>query len=390
MGPNAFRVKQLKLKHKSEKNEFEERVEGPLNLEIRALPVDSEARRLLMDRYINESGQLRTRHRIETAALHTQLRNEVQANGGVNPDQEARNGLETSRIIREWYSLRRRIMRLPDINWDPQVGDYRRRTQNIINLNLVGVENIQRLQQHLHVVGEDYRHMLLDAHFIGINARQIRQAEIVARGEVAIREAEARVAAPIPNQTLKAFANDKQNVHTRSAVDQTKQNVEIIRQIFVPENYRWNLTTTSQTFRDIVYECDLSPKGNWQFAAAYCSDATIYEMEHGIYGIVTDGVWQFIRDSPDKACLLKILKTELEDNIGMCAQGNLSRMCNVLSGYLDGIGNKESMAEILGREFPKLMEIENSVEREARGAAILRENAVPEGEWNDWLEPLRA
>jgi hypothetical protein len=122
----------------------------------------------------------------------------------------------------------------------------------------------------------------------------------------------------------------------------------------------------------------------------YCSDATIYDLEPGIFGKVVDGVWQFISKSPDKADLKKILTAELRDNIGMCAQGNLSRICNVLQGYMDGIGQKESVSEILGREFPKLMEIENQVEREARGAAILRENNVPENQWENWLEPLRA
>ena len=122
----------------------------------------------------------------------------------------------------------------------------------------------------------------------------------------------------------------------------------------------------------------------------YCSDATIYDLEPGIFGKVVDGVWQFISKSPNKQDLKKILTSELRDNIGMCAQGNLSRICNVLQGYLEGIGQKESLSEILGREFPKLMEIENQVEREARGAAILRENNVPENQWENWLEPLRA
>ena len=105
---------------------------------------------------------------------------------------------------------------------------------------------------------------------------------------------------------------------------------------------------------------------------------------------MTDGVWQYIRDSEDKACLVKILKTELEDNIGMCAQGNLSRICNVLSGYLQGIGQSESISTILGREFPKLMEIEREADRFREGERILRENNVPEVEWEVWLDPLRA
>jgi len=122
----------------------------------------------------------------------------------------------------------------------------------------------------------------------------------------------------------------------------------------------------------------------------YCSDATIYDLEPGIFGKVVDGVWQFINKSPDKADLKKILAAELRDNIGMCAQGNLSRMCNVLQGYLEGIGQKESVAEILGREFPKLMEVENETDRVYMGTELLRNNNVPDDQWEAWLQPLRA
>ena len=144
------------------------------------------------------------------------------------------------------------------------------------------------------------------------------------------------------------------------------------------------------TYKQMILFCHLSPKSAWQFSSMYCSEATIYDMEPGIFGKVTDGVWQFIQRSPDKQDLKKILTAELKDNVGMCAQGNLSRICNVLQGYLEGIEQKESVNVILGREFAKLMEIETEMERLEKGKLILRNNNVPEGEWETWLEPLRA
>jgi hypothetical protein len=110
----------------------------------------------------------------------------------------------------------------------------------------------------------------------------------------------------------------------------------------------------------------------------------------GIYGKVLDGVWQYIRNSPDKADLCKILKQELKDNIGMCAQGNLTRLCNVLAGYMDGIGNHESAAERVGRLLPKLMDIEDEEQRVSMGKEVLRESGIAEGEWGVWLEALTA
>jgi hypothetical protein len=144
------------------------------------------------------------------------------------------------------------------------------------------------------------------------------------------------------------------------------------------------------TYKQMILFCHLSPKSAGQFTSMYCSDATIYDLEPGIFGKVVDGVWQFISKSPDKADLKKILASELRDNIGMCAQGNLSRICNVLQGYLEGIEQKESVNTILGREFAKLMEIETESERLNKGKLILFNNNVPEGEWETWLEPLRS
>jgi hypothetical protein len=389
-GPNAFRVKQLKLKHKGERQAFEQRM-VPVMRELQELPIGSAQRANLLDRYITECGQLRTQHRIETAALNTQLRNEIQENGGVNPDQGVINYIATRRIIREWVGMRRRMERWPDINWDVTVGDYRRRIQANINLDNLGVENNQRLTQHLAFIAEEYRQLLLDARARARAPVRLanRQAQVAALGEAAQQEAEARAAAPNPNENMAAFAQDRQNVHTTAAVKQIKHNISIIRQIFVPPEYRWDPKKISKTYREIVFDCDLSPTGNWQFASYYCNNATIYDLEPGIFGIMTDGVWQYIRDSEDKRCLINILKRELEDNIGMCAQGNLSRICNVLSGYLPGIGQTESISSILGREFPKLMEMENEADRIREGERILRENNVPQAEWEVWVEPLR-
>jgi len=388
-GPNAFRLKQLKLKHKGERQAFEQRM-VPVMREMQALPIGADQRAVLLDRYVTESGRLRTQHRIETTALNTQLRNEVQANGGVHPDQEVLNRRATGRMIREWDRFRQRILQWPDINWDGQINGYRQRIQDVINGNQLGDVNNEALADHLLFVAQDYRNVLegIRADRAAAPAPRGRAAAIHAAGVAARAEAEARALAN-PNENMAAFARDRQNVHTTAAVKQVKHNINVIRGIFVPEAYRWKPNATSKTFKEIVYECDLSPKGNWQFASYYCNNATIYDLEPGIFGIMTDGVWQFIRDSPDKTCLVKILKTELEDNIGMCAQGNLSRICNVLSGYLEGIGQRESLYEVLGREFSKLFEMAREGDRFREGERILRENNVPEAEWETWLDPLR-
>lgn len=187
---------------------------------------------------------------------------------------------------------------------------------------------------------------------------------------------------------LHNLAADRQNIHTTLVVTQTKQYVETICRIQVPDGYKWNMNECSKTIGEIISECKLTPRGAWQMAAKYCSDEDIYEMGVGIYGKVLDSVWQYVKTSTSKDDLCKIIRQEMEDNVGMCAQGNLSRLCNILSGYLEGVGSHESIAERLGRLLPNLMEIQDQNERIREVQRVLEENSVPHEEWVIWAEPL--
>ena len=72
----------------------------------------------------------------------------------------------------------------------------------------------------------------------------------------------------------------------------------------------------------------------------------------------------------------------------MCAQGNLSRLCNVLAGYMEGVEDIESQAEKLGRLIPPLMDIVDVTERIKQAKRVLEDVGLPTTEWNDWLDPL--
>jgi hypothetical protein len=54
-----------------------------------------------------------------------------------------------------------------------------------------------------------------------------------------------------------------------------------------------------------------------------------------------DSVWQHVKNLEDPASLKRIVKEELEMNIGTCAQGNLTRVANILVGILDGLDPQE-------------------------------------------------
>lgn len=191
-----------------------------------------------------------------------------------------------------------------------------------------------------------------------------------------------------PQDDLIRFAADRQNIHREVTVNEVvKKTIEKVILSPVPAEYRWNMETIAKTPGEIIAECKISIAAGKLLMEKYTSDETIYEMVPGIYGKTLDSVWQYIKSSSDKEVLIKTLKIELEDNIGMCAQGNLTRLCNVLQGYLDDMP-KPSVAEILGDLLPPLMAIKDRKVRRETALQIMRTHNVPDEEQDAWLEGL--
>jgi hypothetical protein len=184
------------------------------------------------------------------------------------------------------------------------------------------------------------------------------------------------------------FYEDNQNIHRAVTVNEVvKKTIQKVIMIPVPADFCWNMDTLSKTPGEIIAECKISIAAGKLLMEKYTSDETIYDMVSGIYGKTLDSVWQYIKNSSDKAVLIKTLKTELEDNIGMCAQGNLTRLCNVLQGYLDDMP-APSIPEILGDLLPPLMHIMDLTVRREKALQIMRTHNVPDDQQDMWLEPL--
>jgi len=180
------------------------------------------------------------------------------------------------------------------------------------------------------------------------------------------------------NQLAK-FANDPQNVHTEFLVSQIKEAVKVICAI-VP------VLKKEETLFEIITECNLGFDTVNELTTRYLVNEDIYELGPGIYKRVIDSVWQFIRTSTFKTEIIKALQTELRDSVGMCAQGNLSRLCNVLKGYMNDLDfDLRSKSEQLGSRFSAIIGLEDRLEK---GRAILLEMDVPKEEWPSWLDAL--
>ena len=179
---------------------------------------------------------------------------------------------------------------------------------------------------------------------------------------------------------LEVFGNDAQNVHRTATVSYIKQIFDTLMTIEVPTNQK--------TLGLVLTNCNLSDEATMQTARFYTEKVNIYEIDKA-YTRALDAVVAYIETHPEKTELYERVAQELTDNIGMCAQGNLSRICNILSGYIDGVAPPVSTREMMQNKISAIaMDSEgNKIER---AKAYMREINVPEAEWGPWIEAVEA
>ena len=206
------------------------------------------------------------------------------------------------------------------------------------------------------------------------NIKLFREEEILEQERLKRRAEKKRS----KDDRLTKFANDPQNVHTTFLVQNIKEAIQIICAIPVDKNVK--------TLFEIISECNLDFPTVQELTVRYLMNEDIYELGPGIYKRVLDSVWQYIRVSANKDEIIKALRQELSDGVGLCAQGNLSRLCNVLKGHLPALDlDLRSKSEQLGSKFSALIGLDDRLNK---GKAILQEMGVPLTEWPEWLDAL--
>ena len=173
-----------------------------------------------------------------------------------------------------------------------------------------------------------------------------------------------------------AFVADNQNVHRKDTVDYVKDIFEKLMMIPVP--------ITQKTLGTIFSNCLIAPQAAQLLVKMYTEPTSIYEIPLA-YPKALDAVCAYIESSSNKIELYKRIAEELTDNIGMCAQGNLSRLCNILSGYVDGISPPVAQGELLQNRMSAIAGDADG-DKVERAKIALRELHIDEGQWAPWIE----
>jgi hypothetical protein len=190
---------------------------------------------------------------------------------------------------------------------------------------------------------------------------------------------------------LRAFATDTQNIHRSSVQNSTHKAVVALlaRPVLTGVDVLEEITAAFND-RARVRWYGPGPRG-----AETSRDAAVTELTNDYfnteafsvrYGDVVDRVWAFIRGHEHHQTLCTRLAQEVYEGRGMCSNGKMARLVNVLMGFDDTL-EMEAPREVFQFRIAALRKAPLAG-REAAARELFREFNIPETEQDAWLEPL--
>lgn len=195
----------------------------------------------------------------------------------------------------------------------------------------------------------------------------------------------------IDRNALVVIAGDVQNVHTRVVSDQTNKGLEKLLE--ASKNARL-LLRTPESFAARWLKRGY---GNWDDVVRIVGDmkywygmATCKTSNDRLYKKALDGLYRTIKNAKDDEVQAELFKRAFEEcleSVGMCCEGHISRLSNVMVGFDDAFEPPVPFGEILQNKMAAIsaMEIEPD-EKRTLATEFLNEFAVPDGERSAWLE----
>lgn len=197
-----------------------------------------------------------------------------------------------------------------------------------------------------------------------------------------------------PQNRLVAIARDNQNVHTREVSEQTNKSTDILMGFYTQYcAERKSLRTPDWVAARWLPET----YGSWDKVSRIVND-----MQHWykttncrapndrLYKKLIDGLYTHIGRIEDRNTAKEIYKRmfeECNEAVGMCCEGHISRLCNVLVGFDDNFAPPVPKGELLQNEMAKIANKDVSEEIKVQEAReVLKTLNIPNEEWNNWLE----
>ena len=194
------------------------------------------------------------------------------------------------------------------------------------------------------------------------------------------------VAAIIPD--LQRLAQDSQNVHTAPVNRQTKEGEDRLlatttdgRQVGL--RILRTFSFRAGTLRDVMYV--MNDVNDWY------NRTTIRNPGDRLYGRLLEGLWALIDRQPQdvKAELIHRLWQEMVESVGMCSEGHIARLVNVMVGFDDNFKPPVSLGEVLQTKIAAIAALNIPVTGKlSQARELMTELGLSSAEQAAWLEAL--
>lgn len=205
-----------------------------------------------------------------------------------------------------------------------------------------------------------------------LNIGALLQEEIdFLRGENMMRRA--------PETELSKISSDVENVHD------SKVNKNIKK--LASEILKFPPSSDIDVMKIIFTEISMSDEIRAQLTYMYYKKDRFLDYGEASYRKFMDCIISFALTQPEekKKEIFTILTNEIKDSIGLCFQGNISRLINVLSGFLEiEITYEPSIQEV----FAEISKIEDKNIKFEKAIRAFDDFAIEYSQWNHWLEAL--
>ena len=198
---------------------------------------------------------------------------------------------------------------------------------------------------------------------------------------------------PPPRTELEAFVRDGQNVHTRVVTEHTNTALNILLNADVPPTQK-TVTEIHMTFIDhvaagrirsnVIQLGDVDRDVKRWYRTGTCRGNGDF-----LYKRTLDGLWSKIKTSSLRQELEIRLWQEMVDSLGMCCDGHISRLTNVLCGFDDAFAPQLSPAELLQNRMAVISGMDGGIILQvAEAMSAFKELKVPEDQWEAWIDAL--
>jgi hypothetical protein len=186
-----------------------------------------------------------------------------------------------------------------------------------------------------------------------------------------------------PVSDLHRLALDGQNVHTKEVAGQTNDAVTLL--------IGTDIATDQETLEEIAAVWSDKPKAGLRVVlkdmGRWYKTATCRVDDDWLYKRALDGLWATIRVSKFKTDLVQRLWEEAEESLGMCCEGHISRVCNVLVGFDEAFKPEIPVGLLLQQKMAAIAAKDITVERKVGEAwVVFEELNIPREQRLDWLD----